>query len=205
MIVETFTVKKFTNEDIYEKYTPEYNSYLEKLEREYSEYRKRKRVQRLLFWIATAITLLSVPLAHYLTNTYVFIFLFCIGFCLYYFSFRVNVDSISEEKFNSTAEEKFREFKAFYPTAKDYIESKYYILFLYISDNVLCKKLCINGDTAYLCVDVNDNGIVKKGMKWVCDVRITCDMCELQSPEVDLLEDIVYVPYKLKEKIFAEV
>lgn len=205
MITETFTVKKFTNEDIYEKYTPEYNSYLEKLEREYSEYRKRKRVQHLLFWIGIATHLISVPLALYLTNTYVFIFLFCMGFCLYYFSFIVNVDSISEEKFNSTAEEKYRDFKAFYPTAKEYIESKYYILFLYTSDNVLCKKLCINGDTAYLCVDVNDNGIVKKGMKWVCDVRITCDMCELQSPEVDLLEDIVYVPYKLKEKIFAEV
>lgn len=205
MIVEAFTVKKFTNEDIYKKYTPEYNSYLEKLEREYSEYRKRKRVQRLLFWIGVATLLLSVPLVLYLINTYVFIFLFCIGFCLCYFSFKINADSAAEEKYGSTAEEKYREFKAFYPTAKDYIESKYDILFLYTSDKVLCKKLFISGDTAYLSVDVNDNGFVRIGMKWVCDVRITCDMCESEKPAVDLLEEIVYVPYKLKEKIFSEV
>lgn len=196
MIVETFTVKKFTNEDIYEKYTPEYNSYLEKLEREYSEYRKRKRVQRLLFWIGTAITLLSVPLALYLTNTYVFVFLSCMAICLYYFSFRVNADS--------TAEEKYRDFKAFYPTAKDYIEEYYSNLFLYNSDDMLGQLLNINSNTACLLVDINDNELVEE-VRFDCKVRITCDMYESQNPEVDLLEDIVYVPYKLKEKIFAEV
>ena len=50
---------------------------------------------------------------------------------------------------------------------------------------------------------MNDNGLEE--VRLDCKVRINCDMCESEKPAVDLLEEIVYVSYKLKEKIFAEV